>query len=141
MSQDLGIGLGFEGVAALLERLPDGARVLDDPVVDDGDAAGLVGVGMGVQRGGRAVGGPARVADAGMAGRAVTVEVIGQVRELAGLLLDEDAALVGADRDSGRVVAAVFEAPQALDQDRRGVSRTDVSDDPADVFLLAVRRR
>ena len=70
--QHLGVGLGGEGVAARLERLPDGVRVLDDAVVDDGDPAGLVGVGMGVRRGGRAVRGPAGVADAERARRAIS---------------------------------------------------------------------
>ena len=41
------------------------AEVLDDAVVDDGDAAGLVRVGVAL--GGRAVGRPAGVADAGLA--------------------------------------------------------------------------
>ena len=48
VGQHLGVGLRLEGVAALLQRLSDGARVLDDAVMDDGDPPGLVGVRMGV---------------------------------------------------------------------------------------------
>ena len=48
--------------AASLAR--SSAGVLDDAVVDDGDVARGVGVGVGVAVGGLAVGGPARVADA-----------------------------------------------------------------------------
>ena len=63
VGQHLGVGLGLERVPPLLERLPDGAGVLDDAVVDEGDPAALVGVGMGVGGGGGAVRGPAGVAD------------------------------------------------------------------------------
>ena len=68
VGQHLGVGLGREAVAPALESLPDRAGVLDDAVVDDGDAARLVGVGMRVGRGRRAVGGPAGVTDADRAG-------------------------------------------------------------------------
>jgi len=55
MRQHLGVGIGLEGVTPLLQRFPDRAGVLDDAVVNDGDPAGLVGMGMGVGRGGSAV--------------------------------------------------------------------------------------
>jgi hypothetical protein len=41
-----------------------------------------------------------------------------QVGQLAGPLLDEEVARVVDEGDAGRVVAAVFEALQALDEDR-----------------------
>jgi len=68
-----------------------------------------------------------------MPGRRVTVQMLGQVGELAGLLLDEDLAALGEDGDPGRVVSAVLEAPEALEQDGRRVTRADVPDDAAHV--------
>ena len=103
-------------------------RVLDDAVVDDGDPAGLVGVGMGVGRGRRAVGGPAGVADAdGAAGQAVG-QLLLQHAELARGLADLEAVAVH-HRDARRVIAAVLEAPEPLEQQPGGLPGSDVADD------------
>ena len=58
---------------AVLELL----EVLDDPVMDDRDAAGAVEVGMSVLVGRRPVGGPARVSHAGLTR---DLRVVGQSR-------------------------------------------------------------
>ena len=65
MGHDLGVGGRGEGVPGGDELRPQLGVVLDDPVVDEGDAAGAVDMGMGVLGGGAAVGGPAGVADGG----------------------------------------------------------------------------
>ena len=65
MGEELGVGLAAEGVSGGRELGLEGEVVLDDAVVDDGDAVVDVGVGVGVR--GASVGGPARVADAGAA--------------------------------------------------------------------------
>ena len=54
-----------------------------------------------------------------------------QVGELAGLLLDEEVALLVDEGDARRVVAAVLEAPQALDEDRARLAGPRVADDAA----------
>jgi hypothetical protein len=51
-----------------------------------------------------------------------------QVRELAGTLLDEHLVTGGYEGDAGRVVAAILEARQALQQDWGGLARPDVTD-------------
>ena len=51
-------------LASATELLSEGVVVLDAAVVDDGDAAGAVEVGVRVELGGSADGGPAGVADA-----------------------------------------------------------------------------
>ena len=53
-----------------------------------------------------------------------------EVRELAGAAAKVDLA-VADDGDAGRIVAAVFEPPQPVDEDRDDLLRADVSDDPA----------
>jgi hypothetical protein len=73
---------------------------------------------VGVGDGGGAVGGPAGVADAGLAGEGLVDEEVGEVDELA----HGTAAvkLAGVDRgDAGAVIAPVFEPFQRLDQEGR----------------------
>ena len=60
----LGVRLGREDVAPLLELVAQLPEVLDDPVVDHRDVAGAVLVGVGVEVVGPAVGRPARVREA-----------------------------------------------------------------------------
>ena len=67
MRDDLGVGLGDEGVPFALQLLLQIEVVLDDAVVDDDDAAGAVAVRVRVLFGRPAVRGPARVADAVLA--------------------------------------------------------------------------
>ena len=62
-----------------------------------------------------------------------------EVAELAGPLLDEQVAVVVDERDAGRVVAAVLEAREALDQDGPGLTRSDVADDPAHAVRVSWR--
>ena len=53
-----------------------------------------------------------------------------EVRQLAGAAPQVDGAVVH-DRDARRVVAAIFEPAQPVDQDGNDVLRSDVSDDSA----------
>ena len=83
---DLGVGLGGELGALGLEPLAQVGPVLDDPVEHDVHAARAVGVRVGVGLGHAAVGGPARVADAGRAragGRSRRGDGVAQVLEVA----------------------------------------------------------
>ncbi|MPM15727.1 hypothetical protein SDC9_62099 [bioreactor metagenome] len=126
---DLGVGLGAEGDALGGQLGAQLGEVLDDAVVHDGDPAVLGQVRVRVAVGGGAVGGPAGVADAG-AGLRQRVLVQGhlEVQQLAGLLLGGDPP-VGHDGHTGRVVAAVLEAPEPLDDDLTGAARPDIPHD------------
>ena len=132
--EDLGVGLGAEPVAAREEAVAELPEVLDDAVVDDGHVARAVHVGMGVAVVGPAVGRPAGVAEADRRlGRHVE-QRRAQVGELARALLHEQLARGRHERDARRVIAPVFEASEAVEQDGRRVPRPDVSDDAAHVF-------
>ena len=131
VGEHLGIGLRREPMALGREPVLDLGVVLDDAVVDQRELAAAVGVRVRVRVVRAAMRRPSRVGDPGMTCRRVAVEVIGQVGQLAGLLLDEELAGAGQHGDAGRVVAAVLEAPQALEQDRGGITRPDVPDDAA----------
>ena len=108
----------------------EGEVVLDDAVVDDDEGAGAVAVGVGVLFGGAAVGGPAGVADAEGAGDGALGEDGFEVAEFARCAAELECSVGAAgDGDAGRVVAAVFEAAQAFDDDGDGGIRANVSDD------------
>src|SRR5690606_30136364 len=102
----------------------------DDPVVDDDQAAGAVAMGMGVLFGGTAVRGPAGVAEAVASLERAAGERRLEVDELPRAPADFDVAVVD-DRDAGRVVTAILETPEPLDEDGEDRPLTDVPDDAA----------
>ena len=115
-------------VAGLLHLGAEREVVLDDAVVDDDDIAGAVEMRVRVVVGGLAVGGPAGVADAAAAMGIRAFEAGAERAELAGALGDTD--LLAIERgDAGAVVSAVFEALEAIEEDRRGIALTGVADD------------
>ena len=122
MRDDLGVGLGDELVALVLQLLLQIEVVLDDAVVDDDDPAGAVAVRMRVLLGRPAVRRPARVADAVLAVDRRGRDHFLEARELAGAAPQLDRA-VADDGDAGRVVAAVLEPPQPVDEDRHDLLR------------------
>ena len=146
MGHDLRIGVGAE-----LHEVPGKPRaqldvVLDDPVEDDPDAAAGVLVGMRIAFSDRSVGRPSRMPDParardGARGGAITArerwDGPGRLpkRHLQGVKISDRPDAVNripvAPRDPGRVIAAVFEPAQALQQDRAARPLSDISDDSA----------
>src|SRR5207237_9617369 len=130
----LGIGVGGELVANGGETRAHGVVILDDAVVHDRDAAGIVR--MGVALGRHAVRRPARVADADGAREPVLQPELRQLCNPAAGAKPLQAAVD--DRDAGRVVDAVLKAPQTLDEDRHDVTARYRCDDSTHTrFLLA----
>src|SRR5262245_15880718 len=82
MRRDLGVGLGFELVALRNELVFERLIVLDDAVVNDGDAAAGQ-MRMRVRLGDAAMRRPARVRDAEPAGERLRRELALEVRDLA----------------------------------------------------------
>src|SRR5579859_3162946 len=106
MSHDLGVSLACKARALLLQHLAEFAEILDDAVVNDGDVVG--GVRMRVALGRLAVGGPARMSDAGMARERLGPQSLLEIFELAlGAAALEMVALQR--RDAGRIIAAIFQ--------------------------------
>jgi hypothetical protein len=107
VQDDLGIGLGLEDGALFLQRLAQFAEILDDAVMDDGDAGR--GVRMGVVLGRLAVGGPAGVADAGMARQRLGAQPNFKIFQFAfGAAALEMIAFQGGNARG--IVAAIFKA-------------------------------
>src|SRR5438552_306942 len=91
-----------------------------------------------VRVGRAAVGGPAGVADGEPAGDGALAQDALQHLHAAGRAPHVESAALAQHRDAGRVVPAVLELLQALDDDGDGVLLTDVPDDSAhgSAFLL-----
>ena len=124
----LGVGLGLELVALRRQLVRNSLEILDDAVVHHGHA--LVHVRMGVALHRLAVRRPARVADARTPLQGLIGEPQLQVLELAlGAPAVEVAVLDGGD--PRRVVAAVLEPPQGVDEVARDRLLPENADDPA----------
>ena len=118
MGDDFGIGLGAELVAFVDQLLLQADVVLHDAVVHDNDLAGAIAMRMGILFGGTAVRGPARVADAVGAVERLQPDDLFQVAQLAFGAAHLQAFAVAGDRDAGRIIAAILQPPQAIDDDR-----------------------
>ena len=110
------------------ERLLQLEVVLDDAVVHHRHAAVAVRVGVLVGR--LAVRGPAGMADAGRAARRLLAEALLQIGELA-LGAHDREALLPQDREARRIIAAVLELAQTLDEQVRAILVADVPNDAA----------
>ena len=132
----LGIGLAVEDVAVGDQLLAQGEVVFDDAVVHDGEAPVVRQMRVRVAVGRRAVGSPARVADADHAGdeRAVA-RLFAELRDPPAHLLDPDRAIMQHGQARG-VIAAVFEPGQALEQHGRGAARSGKANDSAHASFL-----
>ncbi|MDF9863451.1 hypothetical protein M2437_002433 [Methylorubrum pseudosasae] len=128
LRHDLGVGLALEARARCFEFALQLAEILDDAVMDHRQPLGGVRVGIGLV--GASVRGPAGMADADRARKRRLGQLELQVRELAlGPAAVEPAVIQGGD--AGRIVAAILEPPQRLDQRVRDRLTPDDADDSA----------
>jgi hypothetical protein len=95
--------------------------VFDDAVVNDDDAARAIAMWMCVLFGGAAVCGPARVADAVSAVERAQANDLFEVAQFAFGAADLEVVVFVDDGDTGGVVAAIFELPQTIDDERHNL--------------------
>ena len=139
---DLGVGFGDEDVALLGEFPLQVKVILDDAVMHHDNAAGAVAMWMCVLFGGSPVGGPACVADAEGALDRMLAKHFFQVRQLARRAPNLKHGAVGiADCNPRRIVAAIFEPPQAFDDDGDDFLWTHIADDAAHKAIVVVSDR
>ena len=131
MRDDLGVGFGFEPVPVAQQLLLQVEVVLDDAVVDEDDSAAAIAMRVGVLLRRPAVGGPSGMTDAvAPAVDRIRPDDLLEARELAGAAPHLDVA-VAHERDAGRVVAAILEVAQRVDQHRDDRLGADVANDAA----------
>ncbi len=132
MGNDFGVGFRDEFMAELLQLFLEVQVVLDDAVVDDDDLAGAVQVRVGILFRGPSVRRPARVPHAIKALERLRVDRLLEVHELARAPATFDLP-VSDDRHAGRIVAAIFEAAESINQDGNDFFRAEITDDSAHI--------
>src|SRR5215472_14104905 len=128
MRDDLGIGFGGKLHAPVFKFAPQLGEILDDAIVHDGNFFG--GVRMGIVLAGTAMGRPAGVADPDPAGERLAGKPVLEILELA-LGAPSRELAVFQRRNTRRIVAAIFEALERIDQMRRRRLTADDSDNAA----------
>ena len=113
-----GVGFGGELVAFFNQFALQRNVVLDNAVVHDDDAPSAITMGMRVLFRRPAMGGPAGVANAVGAIERLEPDYLFQVAQLALSAANLQAFAIAAYRDSGGIVAAIFQASKSLDDDR-----------------------
>jgi hypothetical protein len=136
MGDDLGVRFRAERVTVRLQRPLQLPVVLDDAVQDERQLPVLAtGQRMGVLLGHTAMRRPAGVAETGRGLRPVPRGCGLQLREVADRA--DVVELVGfPEDDAGRVIAAVLEALEAVQEERLARPGPDVSDDSTHLELL-----
>src|ERR1043166_7948035 len=127
MREHFSVGFRLECVPLHLEHLPQRTEVLDDAVVNDSNRIGTIHLWVRVAFIRLAVRGPSRVRDSDRSVDRVDVHQAFEHRDLT-LRLSRLEAMTVAHRDSGRVVATILEALEALDQHWCRDPRSNVSD-------------
>ncbi|EXI75846.1 MAG: hypothetical protein AW07_00774 [Candidatus Accumulibacter sp. SK-11] len=121
-----GIGVGSEDVGESPEASTQRLVVLDDPVMDHGQPAGDVRMGVPLAR--HAVRRPARMSDAGPACGLRLLDLRRQFGNPANRPQTVQTAVVD-QGEPGRVVAAVFELAQTFKQDGDDIAVSDRGND------------
>ena len=127
LHQHLGVGVGAEVVALLLQLGAQRLVVLDDAVVHQREILALAQVRVGVHRVGLAVGGPTRMGDTDAAGSVLGGTLLLQRSHLAGSLVHIQVAFGVDHTDAGRVIAAIFQSMKTLYQNGIGLCFSDIS--------------
>ncbi len=140
MRDHFGVGFRAEGIPEVDEPGPQRLVVFDDAVVHDGDAVER-DVRMRIARGRHAVGGPAGVGDADVPRDGRRGERVLQCLDLAHRAQTGELMTLGQHGEPRRIVAAVLEAPQALDEDRNRIAFRNNTDDSAHALSPLRRAR
>ena len=127
---DLRVRLGNKHASLGLQHRAQLVMIFDDAVVDDGDAALHVRMGMGVDVAGFAVGCPAGMADTDAAGQGSFDHTIHQVLQPSLGLAELDHAVLH-HGDACAVIAAILQPGQTLQQDILRLTGADITNNAA----------
>jgi hypothetical protein len=133
MGENLGVGFRFELVAFGGKFVAEVVVVLNDPIVDDPDTAGLIEMGVRIFIGWKTVRGPTSVTYSDSSSDGIfLVQRSKALRNITLSLADSDFAILH-DCDPGAVVAAILKATKAFNDDGRGLLIPDVAENSAHV--------
>ena len=134
MGEHLGVRLGVKNMALLFKLRPKRKVVFDDAVMDQHQAPALVKMGVGVLVGHAAMGRPTGMADAQIPVRGTCRNDFRKVGDPSDGLPHFEASSVKSG-DARRIIAAIFETTQTIEQDRNGVCPADITNDAAHRIL------
>ena len=138
MGQHLRVRLGAEPDALLLQVLLNGMVVLDDPVVDHEHVLGHVAVRVGVLLGRLPVGGPPGVGDPAGPGKIQIFHLAFQLHDPSDrpVEIHTVSMLYG---QTGRIVSAILEPLEPLDQNGLGLVLSHITNDAAHLrYILSL---
>src|SRR5438132_982943 len=136
MRQNFSVGIRAKvGITVLDQLLLERLVILDHAIVNERDLAAGIEMRMRVFVVYFAVRSPTRVADADVTRGGFASDQFGKRRDASGAFARFKLIVAINDGDSGGVVAAVFESTQSLEQDRRGLSAPDITDDSAHIEM------
>ena len=130
MREHLRIRLRLEGVPFLHELILQHVVVFDHAIVAEEERAALVAVRMRILIGDAAVRCPARVRDAHGPGGRRLLDEFRKIGDAPDAFAHFDLPAVE-HRDARRIVPAIFQAPEPVEEDGDRSFRTDVADDAA----------
>src|SRR6266700_3550093 len=135
MGKHLGIGFGAKGMPFIGQLLAQFGVVFDDAVVDNGENAGTIGMGMGVGVVRPTMRGPACMSytQRTAGGTRVVLYFSGKIGNFTGATTQFEIAIGGENGDACGVVAAIFEFAQSFKQygSNVGALGADVANDTA----------
>src|SRR6267378_6619988 len=137
--KNFGVRCGRETMASTFEDRPEGSMIFNNTVVDEGYPPRAIGVRMSIRLRRHSMRCPPRMSNAERGFRKRTVERLGEVLDLS------DAPecmqlIVRNDRDSGRIVSAIFEMAQPFKENRRCFPGSKISYDAAHSITLLLKR-
>jgi len=128
MDDGFRVCLWVEGCAFTDEFIFEFDEIFHDTIMDNHDFPRVAHVRMRVARGRRTMSRPARVTNSRRTADRFFRDEINQLSEFARVAPQVNMIAID-NRNARRVVAAIFKALQAIQDDRRRVTRSDVSND------------
>src|SRR6266550_1675031 len=134
MRQYFSIGVGSELMAAFaLELFAQRGVIFNHAIVHQRDFSALVEMRMRIFIGHFSMGSPARVADAVLPRGRFLRHQFGKIRDPSGAFPRLDLLAIY-DRDASGIIAAIFEAAEAVEKDGRRFRASDVSDNSTHIL-------
>ncbi len=140
VGDDLGVGLGAEHVAFGFELMLERQVVLHDAVVHHHQLALAIAVRVSVLFGGAAMRRPPRVADAERAIHRAQPDGIFQVAQFALGAAHGQVVILAIHRQPSRIITAVFQPLQSLQNDRHRLAVPHITDDSTHKTIIGKSR-